>query len=64
MRSVSIADVADIARTNGAAMLILDRMLHGVDSLRTLEDLRRQGVKIPVLVISALSSVDEITQEL
>ena len=64
VRSVSIADVADIARTNGAAMLILDRMLHGVDSLRTLEDLRRQGVKIPVLVISALSSVDEITQGL
>ena len=64
VRSVSIADVADIARTNGAALLILDRMLHGVDSLRTLEDLRRQGVKIPVLVISALSSVDEIAQGL
>jgi two-component system OmpR family response regulator len=44
--------------------LILDRMLYGVDSLRALEDLRRQGVKIPVLVISALSSVDEITQGL
>ena len=64
VRPVSMADAADISRTNGAAMLILERMLHGVDSLRTLEDLRRQGVKIPVLVISALSSVDEITQGL
>jgi two-component system OmpR family response regulator len=64
VRPVSMADAADISRTNGAAMLILERMLHGVDSLRTLEDLRRQGVKIPVLVISALSSVDEIAQGL
>jgi two-component system OmpR family response regulator len=64
VRPASIADVADIARTNGAAVLILDRMLHGVDSLPTLEDLRRQGIKIPVLVISVLSSVDEIAQGL
>jgi two-component system, OmpR family, response regulator len=61
---VSMAVAADIARTNGAAMLILDRPLYGVDSLRTLEDLRKQGIKIPVLVISVLSSVDEIAQGL
>ena len=64
VRPVSIADVADIARTNGAAMLILDRLFYGLDSLRTLEDLRRQGIKIPVLMISSLSSVDEIAQGL
>jgi two-component system, OmpR family, response regulator len=64
VRPVSIADVADIARTNGAAMLILGRPLYGVDSLRALEDLRRQGIKIPVLVISILSSVDEIARGL
>ena len=57
-----MAEVADIARTNGAAMLILDR--HGVDSLLALEDLRKQGIKIPVLVISTLSSADEIAQGL
>lgn len=64
VRPVSLANVMDIARTNGAAMLILDRLLYGVDSLRTLEDLRKRGIKIPVLVISVLSSVDEIAQGL
>jgi two-component system, OmpR family, response regulator len=64
VRSVSMADVADIARANGAAMLILDRLLYGVDSLRALEDLRKQDIKIPVLVTSVLSSVDEIAQGL
>jgi two-component system, OmpR family, response regulator len=64
VRPVSMADVADIARTNGAAMLILDRLLFGVDSLRALEDMRKQGIKIPVLVISALSSVGDIAQGL
>jgi two-component system OmpR family response regulator len=64
VRPVSMAVAADIARTNGAAMLILDRPLYGVDSLRTLEDLRKQGIKIPLLVISVLSSVDEIAQGL
>ena len=64
VRPVSIADVADIARTNGAAILILDRLLYGVDSLRALEDMRKQGIKIPVLVVSMLSSVDDIAQGL
>ena len=64
VRSVSMADMVDIARTNGAAMLILDRLLYGVDCLGTLEDLRKQGIKIPVLVISALSSAGEIAQGL
>jgi two-component system OmpR family response regulator len=64
VRSVSMADMVDIARTNGAAMLILDRLLYGVDCLGTLEDLRKQGIKIPVLVISVLSSAGEIAQGL
>ena len=64
VRTVSMACVADIARTNGAGMLILDRPLRGVDRLRILEDLRKQGIKIPVLVISALSSVGDITEGL
>ena len=64
VRSVSMADMVDIARTNGAAMLILDRLLYGVDSLRALEDMRKQGIKIPVLVISVLSSAGEIVQGL
>lgn len=64
VRPASLADVADIARANGDGMLILDRMLRGVDSLPTLEDLRRQGIKIPVLMISSLSAVDAIAQGL
>ena len=64
VRAVSMADVVDIARTNGAALLILDRLPSGVDSLGTLEDLRKQGIKIPVLMISVLSSVGEIAQGL
>ena len=34
-------------------------MLHGADGLSIVETLREEGVKTPVLVISALSSVDE-----
>lgn len=64
VRSVSTAKVADVVHADSAALLILDRVLSGADSLRTLEELRKQGNKIPVLVISALSSADEIAQGL
>ena len=37
VRSVSMAEVVDITRMNGAAMLILDRPLYGVDRLRALQ---------------------------
>lgn len=43
----------------GAAVLIIDRMLHGEDGLSIIETLRREGNATPALVISALSSVDE-----
>ena len=39
--------------------MIMDRIVFGEDSLKTLEALRKEGIKVPVLVISALSSVDE-----
>src|ERR1700742_2678167 len=32
VRLASIGEAADAARTSGAAMLILDRLLHGLDS--------------------------------
>lgn len=47
------------ARTGGAAVLVMDRMLHGEDGLTILETLREEGNATPVLVISALSSVDD-----
>jgi two-component system, OmpR family, response regulator len=60
----SIVEATDIARMNGAAMLILDRLLSGADSLRSLEYIRNKGVKIPILVISALSSAEEVVRGL
>ena len=59
VRTASIAEAADAARVGDAAALIMDRMVFGEDSLATLEVLRKEGVKVPVLVISALSSIDE-----
>jgi two-component system OmpR family response regulator len=59
VRTASIAEAADAARIGDAAMMIMDRIVFGEDSLDTLEILRKEGVKVPVLVISALSSLDE-----
>jgi two-component system OmpR family response regulator len=59
VRRASIAEAADAARAGDAAMMIMDRIVFGEDSLATLEILRKEGVKVPVLVISALASVDE-----
>ena len=59
VRLASIAEAADAARVGDAAMMIMDRIVFGEDSLVTLAALRKEGVKVPVLVISALSSVDE-----
>ncbi len=59
VRPASIAQAADAARVGDAAMMIMDRIVFGEDSLVMLEALRKEGVKVPVLVISALSSVDE-----
>ena len=59
VRVASIAEAADAARVGDAALMIMDRMVFGEDSLATLEILRKEGVKVPVLVISGLASVDE-----
>ena len=59
VRAASIAEAADAARVGDAAMMIMDRLVFGEDSLKTVEVLRKEGVKVPVLMISALSSVDE-----
>ena len=47
------------ARAGDAAILVLDRMLHGEDGLSIVAALRDEGIKTPVLVISALAAVDE-----
>jgi two-component system, OmpR family, response regulator len=47
------------ARTSGISLVILDRMLHGEDGLSIIAILRDEGIKTPVLVISALAAIDE-----
>jgi two-component system, OmpR family, response regulator len=59
VRTASIAEAADAARVGAAAIMIMDRIVFGEDSIVTLEALRKEGVRVPVLVISALASVDE-----
>jgi two-component system OmpR family response regulator len=47
------------ARRGEAAVLIVDRMLHGEDGLSLVQSLREEGNPVPVLVISALSTIDD-----
>jgi two-component system OmpR family response regulator len=60
----SMAEAADTARVGGAALLIVDRLIFGVDCLPGLQLLRSQNIKVPVLVISILSSAEEIVRGL
>jgi len=48
-----------LARAGEYAVITLDRMLPGIDGLALVTTLRREGVTTPVLMISALSDVDE-----
>ena len=47
------------ARSDGPGLLIVDRMLRGEDGLTIVEALREEGNAMPVLVISALTTVDD-----
>lgn len=49
----------ECARTAGADILIVDRMLPGMDGLSVIDTLRREQIRTPVLVISALSAVND-----
>lgn len=48
-----------LARHGGYDVITLDRMLPGLDGLAVVARLRNEGITIPVLMISALSDVDE-----
>ena len=48
-----------LAEAGDFDLLTLDRMLPGLDGLAIVARLRQQGVAVPVLMISALSDVDE-----
>lgn len=48
-----------MARQNDYDAIVLDRMLPGKDGLQVLEALRRDGVDIPVLLLTAMDGVEE-----
>ena len=52
-------DGLDQAMSGAFDVLVLDRLLPGLDGLAVLERLRAEGVRTPVLVLSALSAVDD-----
>ena len=49
----------DKARSGGAEAMIVDRMLPGMDGLTIIEAVRQEGMRTPVLVLSALGAVDD-----
>jgi two-component system, OmpR family, response regulator len=49
----------DKARSGGAEAIIVDRLLPGMDGLTIIEALRHEGMRTPVLVLSALGAVDD-----
>jgi two-component system OmpR family response regulator len=52
-------DGLEAARSGVYDVLIVDRMLPGLDGISLIEKLRREGVSTPVLVLSALGGVDD-----
>jgi len=62
--SVDHADNADVGRqlatTRSYDAIVMDRMLPGnTDGLTLIESLRKEGLRTPILILSALSDVDE-----
>jgi two-component system, OmpR family, response regulator len=49
----------DKARSGRAEVMIVDRLLPGMDGLTIIEALRQEGMRTPVLVLSALGAVDD-----
>ncbi len=47
------------ARADGFDVLVVDRLLPGLDGLALITELRRDHNRVPVLVLSALSAVDD-----
>jgi two-component system OmpR family response regulator len=52
-------DGLDKARASRPDAMIVDRLLPGMDGLTVIETLRKDQVRTPVLVLSALGAVDE-----
>ncbi len=57
-------DGLELARQRLHDVLVVDRMLPGMDGLTIIETLRQEGVRTPVLILSALGEVDDRVQGL
>ncbi len=57
--SANGAEGLDKARSLQPDAMIVDRLLPGMDGLSVIETLRREQVRTPVLVLSALGAVDD-----
>jgi two-component system OmpR family response regulator len=49
----------DKARSGGPDVMVVDRLLPGMDGLTIIEALRQERVRTPVLILSALGAVDD-----
>ena len=49
----------DKARSSEPNVMVVDRLLPGMDGLTIIEALRKDGVRTPVLVLSALGAIDD-----
>jgi two-component system OmpR family response regulator len=49
----------EMARASEYDVLVVDRMLPRLDGLKVIESLRAEGIRTPVLVLSALGEVDQ-----
>ncbi|MBI2803576.1 MAG: response regulator transcription factor [Planctomycetes bacterium] len=49
----------DACRSQKQDMIILDLMIPGMSGLTILEKLRKEGIKTPVLILTALGSIDD-----
>lgn len=63
-RSTTGPDGLARARAQPWDVLVVDRMLPGCDGLAVLQALRCEGNRVPVLILSALASVDDRVQGL
>ena len=52
-------DGLEKARSGNADILVVDRMLPGMDGLTVIDTLRKERVRTPVLVLSALGAVND-----
>lgn len=55
----TISDMMTSLKTGTYDVIVLDRMLHGEDSIDYLHDIRKSAPKAKILVLSALSEVEE-----